>query len=68
MNEYKISILDALKIYNSDKDFIVFETDTQSKIKNFILTNDLHRHYKKDINKFRILDVIKNEIKTVTIK
>lgn len=68
MNEYKISILDALKIYNSEKDFIVFNVDTDNKIKNFILTNDLHRHYAKNINKFRTLDVIKKQINTITIR
>lgn len=63
----KVNLIDAYKINKSKKTFCVFETDKNNKIKNYILTNDLHRHYKQGENNFRLTEIIKNEIKTILI-
>jgi hypothetical protein len=67
MNKFKINLIDAIKINKSKKTFIVFETDKDSKIIKYILTEDLHRHYHNKVNNFRLLEVIKKQLKTVTI-
>jgi len=63
----KINLLDAYKINKSKKTFCVFETDANNKIVNYILTEQLHRHYKQGKNNFRLTEIIKNEIKTILI-
>ena len=63
----KINLLDAYKINKSKKTFCVFEIDKNNKIKKYVLTDDLHRHYKQGKNNFRITEIIKNEIKTILI-
>jgi hypothetical protein len=64
---YKINLIDAIKINKSKKTFIVFEADKNNKIIKYILTDDLHRHYHKKINNFRLTEIIKGEIKTLYI-
>lgn len=61
-----INIFQALKIMNTKKDFVVFTLD-DNKVKGMILTNDLHRHYRAGKNNFRLTEVIKQEIKQITI-
>jgi hypothetical protein len=63
----KINLRDAYKINKSEKTFCVFETDKNNKIQKYILTEDLHRHYKQGENNFRLTEIIKNEIKTILI-
>jgi len=63
-----INILKAVKIYTSKKDFIVY-TLNNNKLDKFILTNDLTRFRKKFGNesKFLLTDVLKQEIKNITL-
>jgi len=63
-----INILKAVKIYTSKKDFIVY-TLKDNKLDKFILTNDLTRYRKKFGNesKFLLTDVLKKEIKNITL-
>tara|TARA_R110002049_G_scaffold211599_1_gene382577 strand:- start:200 stop:403 length:204 start_codon:yes stop_codon:yes gene_type:complete len=63
-----INILKAVQIYTTKKDFIVY-TETNNKIDEMILTNDLTRHRKKfGINsKFLLTDIMKKELKTINI-
>lgn len=63
----KVNLIDAWRINKSNKDFIVFRLDNTSKIVSYTLTSDLHRHYKPGLNNFRLVDVIKQEIKIITI-
>jgi len=64
----QINILKAVKIYTSKKDFIVY-TLNNNKLDKFILTNDLTRYRKKFGNesKFLLTNVIKQEIKNITL-
>ncbi len=58
---YNVTMLDAIRIYNSRKDFILFNTDKDYNITDFRLTNDIltfRNHYQH----FRLMDVIKKEI------
>jgi len=64
----KINIINAIKIYNSKKDFIVY-TVKNNKLDRFILTNDLTQHRKKFgmQSEFSLLNVVKDAIKYTTI-
>ena len=60
----KISITTLLKIYNSDKDFILFRlNEEENRIIDFVLTNDLSRYRAKYNNKFRLVVDIKKQIR-----
>ena len=63
-----INILKAVQIYTTKKDFIVY-TETNNKIDNMILTNDLTRHRKKfGINsKFLLTDIVKQQLRIINI-
>jgi hypothetical protein len=64
----KISILKAIQIATTKKDFLIYTTEN-NEIKDFCLTNDLTRHRKKFGNesKFILVDVIKEETKFLTV-
>lgn len=64
----KISILKALQIATTKKDFLIY-TIENNEIKNFCLTNDLTRHRKKFGNesKFILVDIIKKETQFLNI-
>jgi hypothetical protein len=59
----KISITTAVKILNSNKDFIFYKVEN-NKVIDFTLTNDISRFRARYNNKFKILDDIKKQIKT----
>jgi hypothetical protein len=59
----KISITTAVKILNSNKDFIFYKVE-DNKVIDFTLTNDISRFRARYNNKFKILDDIKKQIKT----
>jgi len=59
----KISITTAVKILNSNKDFIFYKLEN-NRILDFTLTNDISRFRARYNNKFKILDDIKKQIKT----
>jgi hypothetical protein len=64
----KLSILKAIQIATTKKDFLIY-TIENNEIKKFCLTNDLTRHRKKFGNesKFILVDIIKKEIKFLNI-
>ena len=62
----KINLLQALKINKSNKDFILFDYDSNNKLTSFVLTNDLQR-FKKHFKTFRVISCIKSNINTITI-
>lgn len=62
----KINLLQALKINKSNKDFILFDYDSNNKLTNFVLTNDLQR-FRKQFKTFRVISCIKSNINTITI-
>ena len=62
----KINLLQAIKINKSNKDFILFDYDSNNKLTNFVLTNDLQR-FKKQFKTFRVISCIKTNINTITI-
>jgi hypothetical protein len=59
----KISITTAVKILNSNKDFIFYRVENQRLI-DFTLTNDISRFRARYSNKFKIVSDIKKQIKT----
>ena len=62
----KINLLQALKINKSNKDFILFDYDSNNKLTNFVLTNDLQR-FRKQFKTFRVISCIKTNINTIKI-
>ena len=62
----KINLLQAIKINKSNKDFILFDYDSNNKLTNFVLTNDLQR-FKKQFKTFRVISCIKTNINTIKI-
>ena len=66
----QLTIKQAVKIYTSKKDFLIYTLDNNNKIDNFTLSNDLTRHrkvYGKN-TRFILTSVIKPQIKNLTIK
>ena len=64
----KISITTLLKIYNSEKDFILFRlNEEENRIIDFVLTNDLSRYRTKYNNQFRLITDIKKQIRNFKI-
>ena len=59
----KISITTAIKILNSNKDFIFYKVE-QDRLIDFTLSNDISRFRARYDNKFKILSDIKKQIKT----
>ena len=65
----KISITTLLKIYNSNKDFILYRlNDEENRIIDFVLTNDLSRYRAKYNNNFKLVTDIKKQIKNFKIQ
>jgi len=61
MNKYKLNISAVFLIMKSKKDFICFTLDDkETKVIDYILTNDLTR-YRKQYQQFRLLDIVKKE-------
>lgn len=58
---FNVGILDAIRIYRSHKDFILFNIDKDYNITDFRLTNDLST-FRGHYSQFRLLDVVKKEI------
>jgi len=68
MKNYKLSIAAVFLITNSKKDFICFTLDkTETKVIDYLLTNDLTRH-RKQYQQFRLLSIVKeNNINTIKL-
>lgn len=64
----EINIFKALRIYKSNKDFIVYNLKN-NKLDNYILTNDLSTNRKRYGNesKFLLVDVLKKELNNIKI-
>jgi hypothetical protein len=64
----KISISTAYKISNSNKDFFLYKlSQDETKIVDYLLTNDLSRFRIHFNNKFRLVEDIKKQIKNFKI-
>jgi len=68
MKNYKLSIAAVFLITKSKKDFICFTLDkTETKVIDYLLTNDLTRH-RKQYQQFRLLSIVKeNNINTIKL-
>lgn len=64
-NRIQVSIFDAIRINNSKKEFILFNT-INDKMTDFRLTNNIDQWY-KHYDSMRLTDVIKKEIKYLSI-
>ena len=64
--DIKINIPTAVKLMQSNKDFIFFNYDENNKLINYTLSNDITR-YKKKYQTFRVMSCIKRNINTITI-
>jgi len=64
----EINIFKALRIYKSNKDFIVYSLKN-NKLDNYILTNNLSTNRKRYGNesKFLLVDVLKKELNNIKI-
>lgn len=58
---YTINIIDATRILNSRKDFILLNIDSNNKITDYRLTNDLTK-FRSHYETFRLVEVIKKQI------
>ena len=58
---YTINVIDATRILNSRKDFILLNIGNDNKITDYRLTNDLSR-FRGHYETFRLVEVIKKEI------
>jgi hypothetical protein len=64
----KISISTAYRISNSNKDFFLYKlSKDETKIVDYLLTNDLSRFRDHFNNKFRLVEDIKKQIKNFKI-
>jgi hypothetical protein len=63
--DIKLSILQALKIHRSTKQFILFNYDSSNKLTNYTLTDDLQ--YRDMYDSFRVMSCIRSNISTITI-
>jgi hypothetical protein len=65
----KISISTAYRISNSNKDFFLYKlSKDETKIVDYLLTNDLSRFRIHFNNKFRLVEDIKKQIKNFKIQ
>ena len=65
----KISITTLLKIYNTNKDFILYRlNEDETRLVDFTLTNDLSRFRAKYNNNFKLVTDIKKQIKNFKIQ
>lgn len=58
---YTINIIDATRILNSRKDFILLNISNDNKITDYRLTNDLTK-FRGHYETFRLVEVIKKQI------
>ena len=58
---YTINAIDATRILNSRKDFILLNISNDNKITDYRLTNDLTK-FRGHYETFRLVEVIKKEI------
>jgi hypothetical protein len=58
---YTINVIDATRILNSRKDFILLNISNDNKITDYRLTNDLTK-FRGHYETFRLVEVIKKEI------
>lgn len=61
----QIKLTDQIRINNSNKDFILFDYDNNSKLTAYQLTNNLD--YKNKFKSFRVLSCVKKELSNKTI-
>lgn len=62
----QLTLLQQIKLNNTNKDFFLFDIDNQNKVINYIFTNDLFR-YKNKFTKFRVVSTI-NKIEYTILK
>ena len=65
-NTYKINLTLLLKLSNTKKDFLCFNTENNT-IKEYILTNDLTR-YRLKYQSFKLVEIIKPGLNKLTIE
>ena len=53
----QLTLLQQIKLNNTNKDFFLFDIDNQNKVINYIFTDDLFR-YKNKFTKFRVISTI----------
>ena len=64
----KISISTAYRVSNSNKDFFLYKlSKDETKVVDYLLTNDLSRFRDHFNNKFRLVEDIKKQIKNFKI-
>ena len=51
----KMKTLLALKVYDSNKEYFLYQLDYNNIVCNYILTNDIKRHINKFNNNFKLV-------------
>ena len=65
----RLSISAVYKIYNSNKDFMLYRlSEDKSSVIDFVLTDNLSRHRTHFNNKFKLVTDIKKQIKNFKIE
>ena len=61
--------MDAVKILKTKKEFLIYQSNENNKLTDYVITNDLNR-YKKEFGictQFTLIEKIKPQIKYLTI-
>lgn len=66
MQTIKISIIQLIRINNSNKDFVLYDLDNNNKITTIKFTDDLAR-YRNKYQHFKLTDLLRNKSNNLTI-
>lgn len=65
MHNHKIKPLQLLRIYTTNKTFILYDVDNNNRVTAFKLTDSLK--HRNNFKHFRLVEVIKKDLKYLTI-
>ena len=66
MHTIKINIIQLIRINNSNKDFVLYDLDSNNKITTIKFTDDLSR-YRNKYQHFKLTDLLRNKSNNLTI-
>lgn len=66
MEAIYLNISQAKTIVKSKKTFLVYNLDSENKVVNFRLTEDLKRYYGKEYTNFKLVEILKRKSNKLT--